>query len=67
MRRIEVLVLGDGFCPGVCAEREPAAEKPVHIAGIIKWLEEIWLEPEVREAIDKEVWRKFVESLKDWE
>jgi len=64
---IEVLALDDVLHPGVFAEREPSVEKPVDILSIIKWLEEIWLEAEVREAINKEVWQKFVESLKDWQ
>jgi hypothetical protein len=36
----------------------------VEIEELLKWLEEIWLDPEVRETIDEEQWLKFIESVK---
>jgi len=34
------------------------------IEEMLKWLAEVWLDPEVQEAIDEAEWLKFIESLK---
>jgi hypothetical protein len=62
---VEGLGLDDGLSAVVTAEREPAVAEPVDIEAIMKWLTEIWLDPEVRKAIDEDAWSEFLESL--WE
>jgi len=37
--------------------------KEVDVGALLKWLAEIWLDPEVREVIDAEDWLKLYESL----
>lgn len=37
--------------------------KPLEIEELIKWLEQLWLDPEVRRVVDKGTWLKFIESL----
>jgi len=44
--------------------RKNLERKEVNIKKILKWLEEVWLDPEVQEAIDEADWLKFIESLK---
>ena len=35
---------------------------------MLDWLAEIWLDPDVRKAIDEDAWRRLVESLKkEWD
>ncbi len=64
---VEGLGLDAGLSAVASAEREPAVAEPVDIEAIMKWLAEIWLDPEVREQIDAEDWLKLYESLKDLE
>jgi hypothetical protein len=57
-----------GFAPAVSsisAEQQIQKVEPVKIEQIIKWLEEIWLDPEARKFIDEDTWLKFIESLKE--
>jgi hypothetical protein len=49
----------------VSAVREVENVETVKIEQIIKWLDEIWLDPEVRKSIDEDTWLKFIESLKE--
>jgi parallel beta-helix repeat protein len=58
----------DADLPGDCAEcqrwqegRTTGGQLSVEV--LIKWLEEVWLDPEVREVIDEDKWLKFVESV----
>ena len=44
-----------------CAEK---VGQEVDVEAILKWLAEIWLDPEVREGVDAEDWLKLYESLK---
>jgi hypothetical protein len=65
---VEGLGLDASLSVVAAAERVAAVAEPVDIEGIMKWLAEIWLEPEVRKAIDEDAWRRLVESLKkDWD
>ena len=62
---VEGLGLDAGLSAVASAEREPAIAEPVDIEAIMKWLAEIWLDPEVREHIDAKAWLKFYESLNE--
>lgn len=62
---LEGLGLDAGLSAVATAEREPAIAEPVDIEAIMKWLAEIWLDPEVQKAIDEDAWSEFLESL--WE
>jgi hypothetical protein len=62
---LEGLRLEAGLSTVAVAEREPAIAEPVDIEAIMKWLAEIWLDPEVREHIDAKAWLKFYESLNE--
>jgi hypothetical protein len=41
--------------------------KEVDFEAILKWLAEIWLDPEVRKTIDEEMWKNFVASVNQFE
>ncbi len=45
--------------------QQPTEIKLLDIEYIIKWLDEIWLDEEVRKVIDEDEWLKFMESLKE--
>jgi hypothetical protein len=57
--------LGPGIPPDCldCQRGQQAKGGELSIEEIMKWLEEIWLDPEARKVIDEEAWLKFVESL----
>ncbi len=38
--------------------------KSLDVKKLLEWLEKVWLDPEVQEAIDEETWRRFIESFK---
>ena len=47
---------------------EPLEVEKVDIAEILDWLDEIWLDPEVRKVITEDEWLEFVRSIKEcWE
>ena len=62
---VEGLGLDAGLSAVATAERGPAVAEPVDIEAIMKWLAEIWLDPDVRKSIDEENFLKFYESLKE--
>ena len=65
---VEGLGLDAGLSAVATAERGPAIAEPVDIEAIMKWLAEIWLDPEVQKAIDEAAWWRLVESLKkEWD
>ena len=39
--------------------------KEVDVEAILKWLAEIWLDPDVREGLDEKSWLRLYESLED--
>jgi len=53
--------LTEGFYPSVTA-KQPQITR-LDIEELLKWLAEIWLDPEVREAINEDAWLKFMESV----
>jgi len=61
---LEGLGLDASLSAAATAEREPAVAEPVDIEAIMKWLTEIWLDPDVRKSIDEEKFLKVYESLK---
>ncbi len=64
---VEGLGLDAGLSAVASAEREPAVAEPVDIEAIMKWLAEIWLDPDVQKSIDEEKFLKVYESLKQLE
>jgi len=52
------------YSPAEVEQQQPVQAEPLDIEEILNWLEEIWLDPEVQEAIDEAEWLKFIESLK---
>ncbi len=46
-------------------EEKPRIAEPVDVEELLDWLAEIWLDPEVRKAIDAEDWLKLYQSLKE--
>jgi len=48
----------------VSAKQQPIDVEPLDIEEILNWLAEVWLDPEVQEAISEADWLKFTESLK---
>lgn len=46
-------------------EQQPTATKPLDIKYMIKCLDEIWLDEEVRKRITEDEWLRFMESLTD--
>jgi parallel beta-helix repeat protein len=56
---------GEVSSQSISAERQIEKVEPVKIEQMIKWLEEIWLDPETRKFIDEDTWLKFIESLKE--
>lgn len=32
---------------------------------LVKWLEEIWLDPEIQKMIDEKAWEEFIKSLEE--
>ena len=64
---VEGLGLDAGLSAAASAEREPAVAEPVDIEAIMKWLAEIWLDPDVQKSIDEEKFLKVYESLKELE
>jgi len=61
---VEGLGLDAGLSTVAVAEREPVVAEPVDIEAIMKWLAEIWLDPDVQKSIDEEQFLKVYESLK---
>jgi len=70
----EELVFTEGFYETAAAEpspsqrgegeqKQPEELTELEIEVILKWLEELWLDPEIREAIDEDAWLKFIESV----
>ena len=57
--------LMEGLYPSAPARQQPTQIKPLDIEYIIKWLDEIWLDEEVRKVIDEDKWLKFMELLKE--
>ena len=55
------LGLTEGFYPSVTA-KQPQITR-LDIEELLKWLAEIWLDPEVRKAINEDAWLKFIESV----
>jgi len=64
---VEGLGLDAGLSAVASAEREPAIAEPVDIEAVMKWLAEIWLDPDVQKSIDEERFLKVYESLKELE
>jgi hypothetical protein len=58
-----------GDCPR-CEQGQQAKAGELTLEELVKWLEDVWLDPEVRQAINEDAWLKFVESLmeeiQDW-
>jgi parallel beta-helix repeat protein len=46
-----------------CQRGQQAKGGELSIEEIMKWIEEIWLDPEARKVIDEDAWLKFIESL----
>jgi len=38
--------------------------EPLAVEELLKWLDELWLDEDVRKAIDEDAWLKFIESVK---
>jgi hypothetical protein len=58
----------DADLPGDCVEcqqYQKAQGKMLTWQGMIKWLEQVWLEEEPQKLIDEDLWLKFMESLKE--
>jgi hypothetical protein len=57
------------FGPGIppdcldCQRGQQAKGGELSIEEIMKWIEEIWLDPEARKVIDEDAWLKFIQSL----
>jgi hypothetical protein len=49
----------------VSEEQQIEKLEPFEIKQIIDWLEQLWLEEETQRIIDKDIWLKFMESLKE--
>jgi len=58
----------DADLPGDCVEcqqYQKAQGKVFTWQGMIKWIEQVWLEEETQKLIDEDLWLKFMESLKE--
>jgi hypothetical protein len=59
----------DADLPGNCPRCGQAAAKgqaaALDIDALVKWLEEVWQDPDIRKVLDEKTWQKFVESLKE--
>jgi hypothetical protein len=64
---LEGLGLDAGLSAVAAVERVAAVAEPVDIEAIMKWLAEIWLDPDVQKSIDEEKFLKVYESLKELE
>ena len=56
----------DKDLPGNCAScqrGQQAKAGELTFQDLVKWLEDIWLDPEVRQVINEDAWLKFIESL----
>jgi hypothetical protein len=56
----------DADLPGDCASCErgqQAKAGELTFEDLVKWLEDVWLDPEVRQVINEDAWLKFIESL----
>ena len=54
-----------GDCPR-CGESAKGQEaKTLDVDTLVKWLEEIWLDPEIQKTIDEKAWQQFMESLEE--
>lgn len=55
----------DAELPGDCAEcgRGQQARATVSFDEMVKWLDEVWLDPELRKVIDADTWERFVQSV----
>ena len=52
--------------PGNCASCErgqQAKADELTFEDLVKWLEDVWLDPEVRQVINEDAWLKLIESL----
>jgi len=63
----------DADLPGNCASclrGQQANASKLTFEDLVKWLEDVWLDPEVRQVINEDAWLKFVESImeeiQDW-
>jgi hypothetical protein len=60
-----------GFAPvetslqSISAEQQIEKVEPLKIEQMITWLEELWLDEETQKVIDKDIWLRFIESLKE--
>jgi len=52
------------YSPVEVEQQQPEQITQLDIEEMLKWLAEVWLDPEVQEAIDEADWLKFIESLK---
>jgi parallel beta-helix repeat protein len=57
-------LMGDEQQPEQIAQTCSELAEPIDIEALLKWLEDIWLDPDVQETIDEETWLKFVEAVK---
>jgi len=55
----------EALYPSVLVEQQIEKVEPLKIEQLIKWLEELWLDEETQKVIDKDIWLKFIESLKE--
>jgi len=60
---IESVSLTEGLSQTVSAKQQPVNVEPLDIEEVMKWLAEVWLDPEVQEAISEADWLKFIESI----
>jgi hypothetical protein len=66
-RRLRLLgiFLDAGLSTVATAERGLTVAEPVDIEAIMKWLAEIWLDPDVQKSIDHDKFLKVYEWLKE--
>jgi hypothetical protein len=60
----------DSQLPANCPRCVQAAAKgqaaALDVDALVKWLEEVWKDPEVQKVLDEKSWQEFVESLKEY-
>ena len=60
----ECIIMAEIQATGPMSQPEPTvAEQTAQLARIILSLEQLWLEPELRQEIDAETWRGFMGAL----
>jgi len=52
------------YSPAEVEQKQSEQINQLDIEEMLKWLAEVWLDPEVQETIDEADWLKFIESLK---